>query len=110
MTTIPLVGSTEALDSSQQSAAVIIPAMTVPSRHHTEPEQIATAIVYCEANFGAIDGKTANGLVRHSEKYKILSVIDSQKAGRDSGEVLGEPANSIPVCRDLSAQRSRSSA
>jgi uncharacterized NAD-dependent epimerase/dehydratase family protein len=102
MTTIPLVGSTEALDSSQQSAAVIIPAMTVPSRHHTEPEQIATAIVYCEANFGAIDGKTANGLVRHSEKYKILSVIDSQKAGRDSGEVLGEPANSIPVCRDLS--------
>ena len=24
----------------------------------------ATAVVYCEANFGAIDGKTANGLVR----------------------------------------------
>lgn len=25
------------------------------------------AIVYCEANLGEIDGKTANGLVRHSE-------------------------------------------
>ena len=47
-----------------------------------------TAIVYCEGNFGALDGKTANGLIRHSEKYKILSVIDSEKAGMDSGVVL----------------------
>ena len=39
----------------------------------------ATAVIYCEANFGASDGKTANGLVRHSEKYEILSVIDSEK-------------------------------
>ena len=61
----------------------------------------ATAIVYCEANFGAIDGKTANGLVRHSEKYEILSVIDSEKAGLDAGVVLGEEPNGIPVCRDL---------
>ncbi len=47
-------------------------------------------MVYCEANFGSMDGKTANGLVRHSEKYKILSVIDSTKAGMDSGTVLDE--------------------
>ena len=50
-----------------------------------EQERYATAIVYCEGNFGAIDGKTANGLVRHSEKYEILSVIDSDKAGLDAG-------------------------
>ena len=49
-----------------------------------------TAVVYCEANFGAMDGKTANGLVRYSEKYKILSVIDSTKAGLDAGTVLDE--------------------
>lgn len=61
----------------------------------------ATAVVYCEANFGAIDGKTANGLVRHSERYEILSVIDSEKAGLDAGVVLGEKPNAIPVCRDL---------
>lgn len=64
-------------------------------------ERVATAVVYCEANFGAIDGKTANGLVRYSEKYKILSVIDSEKAGLDSGLVLGEKPNGIPICRDL---------
>ena len=64
-------------------------------------ERKATAIIYCEANFGAIDGKTANGLVRHSERYEILSVIDSQKAGLDAGTVLDGNANAIPICRDL---------
>ncbi len=74
-----------------------------PAAHKTaqSPAEAATAIVYCEANFGAIDGKTANGLVRHSELYEILSVIDSEKAGFDAGAVLGEPPNGIPVCRDL---------
>lgn len=62
---------------------------------------LATAIIYCEANFGAVDGKTANGLIRHSEKYEILSVIDSEKAGLDTGSVLDDEANNIPVCRDL---------
>mgnify|MGYP001826526122 FL=1 len=61
----------------------------------------ATAIVYCEANFGGIDGKTANGLVRHSEKYEILSIIDSEKAGLDAGAVLGDESNGIPICRNL---------
>ena len=50
----------------------------------------ATAIVYCEGQFGAIDGKTANGLVRYSDKYRVLSVIDSHKAGLDAGMVLDE--------------------
>jgi len=61
----------------------------------------ATAIVYCEGNFGAIDGKTANGLVRHSEKYRIVSVIDSEQAGSDCGALLDGRANGIPVVRDL---------
>jgi uncharacterized NAD-dependent epimerase/dehydratase family protein len=61
----------------------------------------STAVVYCEGDFGAGDGKTANGLVRHSEKYEILSVIDSTKSGLDSGEVLGDAPNNIPICTDL---------
>ena len=60
-----------------------------------------TAIIYCEGNFGSLDGKTANGLVRHSTKYEILSIIDSQKAGLDSGMVLDNAQNGIPICRDL---------
>ncbi len=60
-----------------------------------------TAIIYCEGNFGRIDGKTANGLIRCSEKYKILAVIDSTKAGQDCGMVLDDVNNAIPVCRDM---------
>lgn len=60
-----------------------------------------TAVVYCEAQLGEPDGKTANGLVRHSERYRIVSVIDSTKAGHDAGAVLGDGPNGIAVCRDL---------
>ena len=62
-----------------------------------------TAIVYCEGNFGGIDGKTANGLVRHSEKYQILSIIDSEKAGQDAGETLDNQPNEIPIVQNLAA-------
>jgi len=64
-------------------------------------EHVPTAVIYCEANFGEIDGKTANGLVRQSDKYRITSVIDSEKAGLDAGEVLGDAHNGITICRDL---------
>ncbi|MBE0528109.1 MAG: DUF1611 domain-containing protein [Thermoleophilia bacterium] len=60
-----------------------------------------TAVVYSEAFFGTPDGKTANGLVRHSEKYEILAVIDSTKAGTDAGAYLDDLPNGIPICSDL---------
>jgi uncharacterized NAD-dependent epimerase/dehydratase family protein len=60
-----------------------------------------TAIVYCEGQFGEQDGKTANGLVRHSERYEILSVIDSLRAGVDAGKFLDGTANDIPVLATL---------
>ncbi len=41
-----------------------------------------TALVYCEDQFGLMDGKTAAGLVRHSETYTIVGVIDSSLAGQ----------------------------
>ncbi len=72
-----------------------------PFRATEDKSRVATAIVYCEANFGDIDGKTANGLIRRSEKYKILSVIDSEKAGLDTGMVLDNKPNAIPICRNL---------
>lgn len=77
----------------------VMGSLSVKSPAPTKP----TAVVYCEANFGAPDGKTANGLVRHSEKYAIVSVIDSEKAGLDAGAVLGAEPNAIPICTDLQA-------
>jgi uncharacterized NAD-dependent epimerase/dehydratase family protein len=60
-----------------------------------------SAIVYCEGQFGEQDGKTANGLVRHSEKYRVLSIIDSTHAGADAGMVLDGAPNGIPVLATL---------
>jgi len=57
----------------------------------------ANALVYSENEFGMIDGKVANGLARHSEKYKILGIVDSTKAGLDAGAYLDGIKNGIPV-------------
>ncbi|MGB1753261.1 MAG: DUF1611 domain-containing protein [Paracoccaceae bacterium] len=62
-----------------------------------------TAVVYCEGNFAQIDGKTANGLVRHSQAYRILSVVDSTYSGQDSGTVMDDTMNHIPIFPDLDA-------
>ena len=63
----------------------------------------STAVVYCEGQFGQPDGKTANGLVRHSEKYEILGIVDSTQAGLDAGTVLEGAPNGIPVLENLGA-------
>ncbi len=59
------------------------------------------AIIYCENEFGKIDGKVANGLVRHSEKYNIIGIIDSTKSGLDAGEYLDGVKNSISIFRTI---------
>jgi uncharacterized NAD-dependent epimerase/dehydratase family protein len=60
-----------------------------------------TALVYCENEFGLVDGKTAAGLVRHSEIYTIVGVIDSSLAGKDAGEELGDKKSNIPIFTNL---------
>ena len=62
----------------------------------------ANAIVYCESEFGRIDGKVANGLARQSDKYKILGIIDSTKVGLDAGEYLDGIENGVPIFASLS--------
>ena len=59
------------------------------------------ALVYCENQFGLVDGKTAAALVRHSEIYSIVWIIDSSLAGKDAGEELGEEKKNIPIFFDL---------
>ena len=60
-----------------------------------------TALIYCENQFSLADGKTAAGLVRHSERYTIVGVIDSSRAGKDAGEELGQEKNGIPIFANL---------
>lgn len=55
------------------------------------------AIVYCERAFSTANGKTAHGLVRRTERYRVLSVVDSMHAGRDAGIVLDGKPRGIPI-------------
>ena len=61
----------------------------------TQPE--GCAVVYCQGAFGTTNGKTAHGLVRHSERYRVLAVVDDRYAGLDAGEVLDGKPNGIPI-------------
>jgi uncharacterized NAD-dependent epimerase/dehydratase family protein len=73
------------------------------STSNTRITPAPSAIVYCEGNFAKIDGKTANGLIRHSETYRIISIIDSFHDGEDSGFILDGKLNHIPIFADLKA-------
>lgn len=55
------------------------------------------AIVYCQGAFNTPNGKTAHGLVRFTERYEILSVIDGPHAGQDAGAVLDARPNGIKI-------------
>jgi uncharacterized NAD-dependent epimerase/dehydratase family protein len=60
-----------------------------------------TAIVLCEGRYATINGKTAHGLVRGTERYRILAVVDAQTAGRDAGEVLDGTPRGIPILASI---------
>jgi len=59
------------------------------------------ALILCEGVFGTGDGKTANGLVRHTDRYRIAGVLDSQLTGQDAGEVLAGKPCGIPIFASL---------
>ncbi|WP_222984969.1 DUF1611 domain-containing protein [Flagellimonas meishanensis] len=59
------------------------------------------ALVYCQGAFNTPNGKTAHGLVRFTERYQIVGVIDSNYAGKDAGEVLDGVKNGIPIFKNI---------
>lgn len=59
------------------------------------------ALVYADQAFNTPNGKTAHGLVRFTERYNVVGVIDRNYAGQDAGQVLDGKANGIPVFADF---------
>jgi uncharacterized NAD-dependent epimerase/dehydratase family protein len=61
-----------------------------------------SAIVLAEGAFGTPDGKTANGVVAHSELFDAQVVVDSTHAGSNANEVLSKPSmDGVPVVASL---------
>ena len=59
------------------------------------------ALVYCQGAFNTANGKTAHGLVRFTERYNVVGVIDSTYAGKDAGEVLDGKPNGIRIFENI---------
>jgi uncharacterized NAD-dependent epimerase/dehydratase family protein len=55
------------------------------------------ALILTQGLFDTENGKTAHGLVRGSDRFKIVGVIDYACAGRDAGEVLDGKHRNIPI-------------
>ena len=64
-------------------------------------EREGNAVVYCEGAFNSTYGKTAHGLVRFTERYNVIAVIDSTCSGEDSGDLLENRPNNIPIVSSL---------
>jgi uncharacterized NAD-dependent epimerase/dehydratase family protein len=60
-----------------------------------------TAILLCDGRYATVNGKTAHGLVRGTDRYRILGVVDAPTAGRDAGEVLDGVRRNIPIFASL---------
>lgn len=60
------------------------------------------AVVFAQGAFNTPNGKTAHGLVRFTERYEVLGVIDSNYEGQDAGQVLDGKPKGIPVFASLS--------
>ncbi|MDQ6893001.1 MAG: DUF1611 domain-containing protein [Acidobacteriota bacterium] len=62
-----------------------------------------SAVVLCAGGYRTDNGKTAHGLVRGTDRYRIVGVVDSECAGQDAGAVLDGKPRGIPVFDSLAA-------
>lgn len=60
-----------------------------------------TALILTHGLLDTENGKTAHGLIRSSERFHIVGVIDYATAGRDAGEVLDGQHRNIPIFADI---------
>ncbi|HYF66560.1 MAG TPA: DUF1611 domain-containing protein, partial [Ohtaekwangia sp.] len=57
----------------------------------------SNAIVVTGGLLDTGNAKTAHGLIRGTERFNILAIIDDQHAGKDAGEILDGVYRGIPV-------------
>jgi uncharacterized NAD-dependent epimerase/dehydratase family protein len=57
----------------------------------------STAIIITGGYLDTPQAKTAHGLIRGTDRFSILAIIDEKNAGKDAGEVLDKNKRDIPV-------------
>ncbi len=59
------------------------------------------AVIYCDGALDTTNGKTAHGLLRRSERYRITSVWDTHLSGRTAGEIVRGCRYDVPILGTL---------
>src|SRR3954465_785330 len=59
------------------------------------------AIVLTGGYLDTVSAKTAHGLIRGTDRFNILAVVDEKQSGKDAGEVLDGKKRNIPVFGSL---------
>lgn len=57
----------------------------------------SNAIILTAGYLDSVNGKTAHGLIRGTDRFHIVGVIDEKHAGKDAGTVLDGKKRNIPV-------------
>jgi len=65
------------------------------------PASKEKAVVYCEREYLTANGKTAHGLVRYTDRYQIVGVVDSTAPAGDAGAILDGKNRGIPMFSSL---------
>lgn len=60
-----------------------------------------SAVIITYGKLATLDGKTAHGLIRGSERFDILAVIDHVHAGQDAGDIVAQASKKIPIYASL---------
>ncbi|MDQ2656109.1 MAG: DUF1611 domain-containing protein [Bacteroidota bacterium] len=68
----------------------------------------SNAIVITGGKLDTISAKTAHGLIRGTDRFNIVGVIDSGQPGKDAGEVLDGKKRDIPVYASIAEFRKTS--
>lgn len=61
------------------------------------------AVVLTDNSYASLGGKVAHGLVRGTERFDVVAVVDRTLAGQDAGVVLDGRFRGIPIVGDVEA-------
>lgn len=63
--------------------------------------QLEPALILCDQALRSGPSKTTRALLRFSQRFEIVAVIDSAEAGGDAGEIAWGQPSGIPVVSDI---------
>lgn len=61
----------------------------------------SNAIVITAGYLDTFKAKTAHGLIRGTDRFNIVAIIDHKHHGKDAGEVLDGKKRNIPICQTI---------